>query len=182
MASTRTFEEYFGNRGALPGEDPIEGDELLILRSGTVFRGRPATAFAYASMNANAVVTDIVTVDVWVPIGGVLDNLFASTNFTYAANAYTYIGTTLQHAESINARASLSKAGGGTEVYELGIFVNGIIQGTGMSVGASTASYGFVATAVPRVLETGDVIDMRVRNLTAASDVTVIDAQLAIGS
>ena len=184
MASTRTFEEYFANRGSLPGEDPIEGDELLIMRSGTVFRGTPATALAYASMNANPVETVINTIDVWEPIGGSLDNLFASTNFTFdqPSNAYTYIGTSMQHAEPINVRASLSKAGGGDNIYEIGVFVNGSIQGTGMSVGASTALVGFVASAVPRVLLTGDVIDMRVRNLSGNSNVTVIDAQLTIGN
>ena len=180
MADTRTFEDYFANRGSLPGEDPIEGDEMLVLRSGTVFRGTPITTAVYAAMNANVVETVINTINVWEPIGGTMDNLFASNNLTYLDNAYTYIGVNLQHAEPLMARATLSKVGGGDNLYELGVFINDIIQGTGMSVGCSTAFRACVVCGVPRVLQTGDVFDMRVRNLSGTSNVTVVDAQLTV--
>jgi hypothetical protein len=92
MADERAFNLYFGNRGVLPGDVAISGDELLVLRSGTVYRMHAAPTTAYAYMNANLVETVINTIDVWVPIGGVLSSPVLSPTFTFAANQFTYIG------------------------------------------------------------------------------------------
>jgi hypothetical protein len=181
MADTRAFNLYFANRGALPGEVAIAGDELMVLRGGTVYRMSGAGTTAYSSMNANAVVTTINTIDVWEPIGGVLIQGTTSDTFTFAANQFTYIGVNQAIAQAIIAKMSVSKAGGGDNIYEVGVFVNGVQQGTGMSVGASTALVGFVDTLVLHALQTGDIIDMRVRNISGASDCTLLDAQLIIG-
>jgi hypothetical protein len=140
-----------------------------------------APVFAYASMNANAVETTINTIDVWVPIGGTLIQGVTSTTFTYAANEFTYIGVNQAGVQLLKGNISISKAGGGDNIYEVGMFVNGVQVGTGMSVGASTALVGYVQTENPHTLLTNDVIDMRIRNLSGNSNVTVLDAQLLIG-
>ena len=180
MADTRTFDEYFANRGSLPGEQAIEGDELLVLRGGTVYRAKQEATFAFASMNANAVITTINTVDVWEPIGGTLGNIAASTDFTFAANAYTYIGVNQLHFHRVNIAATIATAGNGLTDYEISVFVNGAIHGTGFSVSSQNDQRMFVTVEQPRTLLTNDVIDMRIRNLTDADNVTVIDAKLSI--
>jgi hypothetical protein len=181
MADTRAFNLYFANRTELPGEVAIAGDEIMVLRGGTVYRMDGAQVFAYASMNANAVETTINTIDVWVPIGGTLIQGVTAPTFTYAANAFTYIGVNQAGIQLLSAKMSISKAGGGDNIFEVGVFVNGVQEGTGMSVGASTALVGFVQTGNPHTLLTNDVIDMRIRNLSGNSNVTVLDAQLLIG-
>jgi hypothetical protein len=181
MADTRTFDQYFGNRGALPGEQVIEGDELLVLRGATVYRAQSSTTFALASMNANAVETVINTVDVWEPIGGTMGNIVSSTDFTFAANAYTYIGVTQLNFDVISTAVTLAKAGQGQVEFEIGIFVNGSLHGTGFSTSSTAGWRSYVAVDQPRILATADVIDLRIRNLTGIDNVTVIDAKLSIG-
>jgi hypothetical protein len=182
MADERPFNEYFANRTVLPGGVLIAGDELMVLRGGTVYRHPGAALFAYGSMNANAVETVITTIDVWVPIGGTLiDSPLTSAAFSFAANEYTYVGPNQAGPQILSAKMSISKAGGGDNIYEVGIFVNGVLEGTGMSVGASTALVGFATTGNPYSLQTNDVIDMRVRNLSGNSSCTLFDAQLIIG-
>jgi hypothetical protein len=181
MADTRTFDEYFANRGALPGEQTIEGDEILVLRGATVYRGKSTSTFALAGMNANAVETVINTVDVWEPIGGSLGNIVASTDFTFAANAYTYIGINKLKFDVVSISATLAKAGNGVRDFEIAIFVNGTLHGTGFSTSSQQDIRAFVAVDQPLTLTTADVIDMRVRNLTNADNVTIIDAKLSIG-
>ena len=181
MADIRTFDQYFGNRGALPGEQAIEDDEFLVLRGATVYRGKSSATFALANMNANAVETTINTVNVWEPIGGVLGNIAASTDFTFAANAYTYIGLTQLSFDVVGIAASISKTGPGFRAFEIGIFVNAALHGTGFSASSEQSIRAYVAVDQPIVLTTADVIDMRIRNLTDADNVTVIDAKLSVG-
>jgi hypothetical protein len=49
-----------------------------------------------------------------------------------------------------------------------------------MTTSATTLSAAFVSAAAPYALQASDVIDLRVRNITDAEDVTVLDAQLEV--
>jgi hypothetical protein len=75
---------------------------------------------------------------------------------------------------------SISKVGQGDEIFQVGVFVNGGLVLTGMSTGAATSLVGFVRTTVPHTLQTGDIIDMRVRNITGTDDCRLLEAQLII--
>jgi hypothetical protein len=182
MADTRAFNVYYANRTVLPGEVPIAGEEILVLRGGTVYRMAAAGVFAYASMTGNSDVTAIATIDVWVPVAGTLVEGDASANFTFAANEFTFNGVNQAAPQKLSAKITVSKAGGGDEIYEVGIFVNGTQVDTGMTVGAGTTLVGFVATDNTHTLQTGDVIDVRVRNISGTSDCTVTHAQLILGT
>ena len=113
MADTRAFNLYFANRGVLPGDVAIAGDQILILRGGTVYRLEAAGAFAYASMVGNAVETIITTIDVWVPIAGVLVEGASAIAFSFAANEWTYNGVSQAVPQILSAKMSVLKSGGG---------------------------------------------------------------------
>jgi uncharacterized protein YuzB (UPF0349 family) len=180
MADTRAFNVYFANRTVLPGGVPIADDEALILRGGTVYRMEAANVFAYTSMIDNSDVTDIVTQDVWALIAGTLVEGDASENFSFAANQYTFNGVNQAAPSFLTAQMSLTSASAPVSIYEIGLFVNGTQEGTGMRRGSTQSSPGFFSTTSPHALQNGDVIDMRVRNLSGTDDLTVIDAQLFI--
>jgi hypothetical protein len=181
MADTRAFNVYFANRTVLPGGVPIADDEALILRGSTVYRMEAAMVFAYASMNGNSDETEIVTQDVWVPIAGTLVEGDASENFSFAANQFTFNGVNQASPSFLTAQMSGVSASAPVSIYEVGLFVNDVQEGTGMRRGSTNNSPGFFSTTSPYALQTGDVIDMRVRNLSGTDDFTVIDAQLIIG-
>jgi hypothetical protein len=180
MVDTRPFETYFANRGALPGASPIAGDEALILRAGTVYRTGDTKLYAYASVNGNAVETTIATIDVWVPIAGTLVEGDAADDFTFAANQWTFIGSNQAVPSFLTAQISIISASAPISIYEVGLFVNGVQEGTGMRRGSTNSSPGFFSTTSPYALQNGDVVDMRVRNLSGTDNLTVIDAQLII--
>jgi hypothetical protein len=182
MADTRAFNLYFANRGSLPGDVAITGDELLFLRSGTVYRGSGAAAGAYASMTDNAVETTINTIDVWVPFGGVLIEGATTPNFTFAANEFTYIGPSQASYAGLSGKMSVLRVGGGgNSNYQVGVFVNAVQVSDPMTVSSSSTFLGFVLTEVPHLLQTGDIIDIRIRNTTGAENALVTDAQLIVG-
>ena len=181
MADTRAFNLYFANRGQLPGEVLIESDEILVLRGSTVYRAAGIPDFAFASMLANSTETPIVTQNVFVSFEGTLIQGTTSTTFNFAANQFTYIGANQASPSAIKASMSILRAsGGGSSAYGIGIFVNGVEVGTGMSVSSSSVDSGFVSTTVPHALQTGDIIDMRVQNVSDTEDLIVVDAQLVI--
>ena len=182
MADTRAFNLYYANRTELPGQVLIEGDELLVLRGSTVYRTAGARSFAYASMHDNAVDTVINTVDVWEPISGVLVQGVTSTSFTYAANQFTYIGVNQASPLIVSAKMTIHNVlGGGASIFEIGIFINGVQIGTGMSCSSDTATTSFMMTDNTHTLQTGDIIDMRIRNTSDVDDVLIVNAQLIIG-
>ena len=176
--ATKTFEDYFASKGALPGEELIGGDKALVLRSSTVFQGEPDINSALANMQGNALVTTINTVDVWEQISGAMADANSTATFTFAANQYTYIGVNQIGTDTIRASVSLLSAADAQ--YQVGIFVNSVLVGTGMTTSATTTSAAFVSAAAPYALQTGDVIELKVRNITDAEDVTVLDAQLEV--
>jgi hypothetical protein len=182
MADERPFNEYFANRTVLPGEVAIAGDELLLLRGGTVYRMAGAGTFAYAALSGGTDTTTIATIDVWVPIAGTLIEGAASPSFSFAANQFTFNGVNQAVPQLLKAKMSLFRAGGGGEdAYEVGVFVNGSLIGTGMTTGASANVVGYAATENLHPLQASDIIDMRVRNTTSANDCIITSAQLIIG-
>ena len=181
MADTRAFNEYFANRTSLPGEVAIAGDELLILRGGTVYRMGGAAVYAYASLSGGVQVTPTNTIDVWVPIVGTLIQGATSTSFSYAANQFTFNGSSQAVPQRLTASMSLLRDVNGDDAYEVGVFVNGILVGTGMTTTAAHNVVGFSVTDNPHALQTGDIIDMRVRNTTGTSSCIITSAQLIVG-
>lgn len=179
--ATKTFEDYFISKGAIPGGELIEGDEILILRAGTVFKGGVDAHNALAYMEENILVTDIVTVDVWVPINGTMVEGAHTSSFTFAANQYTYVGDTQLSPLGIKASMSVSKTGPGVKNYAIGVFVNNVQVGTEMIASSEQDAPAFCSTTVTHTLQTNDVIDLRVRCKTDATDCTVSHAQLNIG-
>ncbi len=105
---------------------------------------------------------------------------FSSSQFSFAANQFTFNG--INQGLPSNLIAAVSLLGAGTTVtYEVAIFINGSVFGTGMTCNASSTDRAFVQSLIPRPLQTGDIIEMQVRNITDGTDVTVTDAQLTIG-
>jgi hypothetical protein len=115
---------------------------------------------------------------VWEQISGVMADAGSTTTFTFAANQYTYIGVNQLGADTIRASVSLLSAADAQ--YQVGVFVNSVLVGLGMTTSATTLNAAFVSSAAPYALQAGDVIDLRVRNITDAVNVTVLDAQLEI--
>jgi hypothetical protein len=181
MADTRAFNVYFVNRTELPGEIPIEGDEYLTLRGGTVYRVSAHNDFAYASFSGGVGTTITDTIDVWEPIVGTLIQDQTSPSFSYAANQFTYNGINLAVPKPIIASMSLLRVTNGGDAYEVGVFANGVQVQTGMTVNAENNVVGFASTLNAYALQTGDIIDMRVRNTTGTSSCIITDAQLIIG-
>ena len=180
MADTRTFEDYFASKGALPGEQVIQDDEILVLRAGTVFRAASFKDGAIATMAQNAVETVITTIDVWVPIAGTLTDLSSTDSFTFAANQYTFIGANRLHPTRLEATVSFTQTVNALKTYEIGLFVNGAIAGTSMGATSQNNSTANVYCIAPHTLQTGDIIDVRIRNITDIENVTATYAQLAI--
>ncbi len=182
MADERAFNVYFANRGKLPGEVTIEGDELLVLRGSTVYKVQSALDFAYAAMEDNVVETTINVQSVFEPIEGLLVAGIVTDGFTFAANQFTFVGTTQAIGSIFSAKMSLLKSGGGAnEIYRIAVFVNGSPIGTGMSCSSSNTLVGYAFTTVTHVLQQGDIIEMQIANITGTSDCTVSDAQLILG-
>ena len=181
MADTRAFNVYFANRTALPGEVAIAGDEYLVLRGGTVYRVEASALFAYASLSGGVQVTPTTTIDVWVPIVGTLIQGVTTSSFSYAANQFTYNGVSQAVPTRRSAKMSLLRDPNGDDAYEVGVFVNGLLIGTGMTTTAAHNVVGFTYTENPHTMQTGDIIDMRVRNTTGVSSCIITSAQLIIG-
>ena len=174
----KPFDTYFASKGQLPGDELIVDDEILVLRSGTIYRGAVDINFAFANLEGDATNTVISAVDVWSVIGGTLLEVSKTVTFTYAANAFTYIGPNQAHVTPI--RAAVSLLGAVAADYQVGVFVNAVLVGLGMTVHSTVTQVGHVTTSAPYALQTGDVIDIRVRNVTDATDVIVRDASLEI--
>jgi hypothetical protein len=181
---SRAFEDYYANRPALVGLQPSSGDELLVLRGGTVYRGQYVLNRAFAYLDNNAVATAISVTDTWYQLAPAFTQGFTTATFTYATNQFTYIGPDKAEADQLYASISFSNAGGAAAVYEVGLFVNGVLKGIGVGAGlpdtAVATDQMFVAATVLHQFQTGDIVDLRVRNRTNVEDILVVDAQLLI--
>ncbi|GAF68117.1 unnamed protein product, partial [marine sediment metagenome] len=173
MADTRAFNVYYANRTVLPGEVPIAGDEFLVLRGGTVYRMPAAAVFAYAATTDNSDVTAIATQDVWVDIAGTLVEGVASANFSFATNQFTYNGINQAAPALLKAKMSTLRIGGGDDNYEVGLFVNDVQLGSGMIAGCGNSLAGYAQTENTHTFQTGDIIEMKVRNTTGTADCIV---------
>jgi hypothetical protein len=115
-----------------------------------------------------------------VAIGGTLIEGDAADDFTFATNQWTFIGSNQAVPSFLTAQMSSVSASAPISIQEIGLFVNGVQEGTGMRRGSTNSSPGWFATTSPYALQNGDVVDMRVRNLSGTTNLTVIDAQLII--
>lgn len=181
MADTRTFEAYFAGRTALVGQQSPSGDEYLALRGGTVFRATQVyiKGFAYDAENLTPTPTSVV--NTWTPLANTLVQGVTTPTLTFSANQFTYIGPNQIVQSSLKAAISAYVATGTNLAYEVGVFVNDLLIGVPMQVAVSDTGMAYVAADVQRILVTGDVIDMRVRNVTDGTSLIVANAQLVIG-
>lgn len=177
----KAFETYFAERTALVGQPAPTGDELLVLRSGTVFRSAQVFNRAIATVADDATETPTTPIDTWVVIAGTLVQGVTTPTFTYAANQFTYIGPNQVVQTTMKAAISATKVLAGAEAYEVGIFVNGLLILNGMQVTVTTGETAYVSSEIQRLLVTGDIIEMKVRNRSGTDSLTVINAQLVIG-
>jgi hypothetical protein len=176
----RPFEEYFANRASLVGVQPVTGDEILVLRSATVYRGLFVDNTAMLYVAGNAVATTIALVDQWTAIGGTLIQGPVADVFTVASNQLTYVGPSQVRAATLRARVSLTKAAGIVQSYEIGIFVNDVLLQNGLRVSLNVNEYAFVNVEALHPLSTGDVLDLRVRSRSGTDAVTLSDVQLVV--
>ena len=151
MATFTKFSEWLDTElAALPGDQTISTDKMVVIRGGVPYAYDPATRFAYAEMGGNAVATTINTVNVWESIAGTLVASPADLGFTLAGNVYTVTAETSLNVLSIQAGCTIMKVGGGTAVnFEIGIFINGVMTGVGQSGLASAAQWGNMNAFVP---------------------------------
>ena len=181
--ANKPFDEYFDGKTDLVGQQGPAGDDFLVLRGGSVFKGNQVFNKAIATVADDATETVIATVDVWVPIGGTLVQGVTTPTFTFATNQFTYIGPNQIVQTSFKAAVSLEKVAdvAGPANYEVGIFVNDLLILNAMSTWVVAAQTVYVAAEVQRLLVTGDVIDMRVRTRGGIDNLIVQNAQLVIG-
>jgi hypothetical protein len=177
----KAFETYFAERTALVGQPAPTGDELLVLRSGTVFRSAQVANKAIATIADNATETVINTVDVWEKLGLTLVQGVTTPTFTFAVEDFTYIGPNQIVQTSLKAAVSLDKVAGTDSNYEVAIFVNDLQILNGMSTHVVAGQTVFVSSEIQRLLVTGDIVNMRVRSRVGTDNLIVANAQLVIG-
>jgi len=176
--ATKPFETYFDERTLLTGQQAPAGDHFLTLRSGTVFKQSVVYNKAYAGFN-NSPTQQVSVADVWMPLDAVMVQGATTPTFTFATNQFTYIGPNQIIPNTIKAAMScvVEVAGGGH--FEIGVFVNGLLIGDPMVI-AVAQGFEYVATEVTRLLVTGDIIEIKIRELAGTDTVTVSSAQLVI--
>jgi hypothetical protein len=179
--ANKPFDEYFTDKTALVGQQGPDGDDLLVLRAGTVFKGNVVHNHAIATLTDNTTETVINTVDVWEKLGLTLVQGVTTPTFTFGVEDFTYIGPNQIVQTSLKAAVSLTKVLAGAQTYEVGIFVNDLLILNGMSTTVTDAEFIYVAAEVQRLLVTGDIITMRVRSRSGDDDLTVTNAQLIVG-
>jgi len=184
MTDKRGFDEYFANRAALTGAQPTAGDEILVLRSSTVFRGSLTYNKAYAILNNNVTETDITTVDVFEQIAGSWVEASATPAFSFALGRFTYAGVDQIEPAMLIGNVSVKRPDTGVVVCEVAVFVNDAQIGTAMQF---TVAYDGIdetvyncSVSVMHQLVAGDIIDVRIRNRTNDTNLIVADAQLVI--
>jgi hypothetical protein len=179
--ANKPFDEYFAAKTALVGQQGPTGDDFLVLRGGTVFKGNQVynKAIAYAADDSD--VTTINTVDVWEQVANTLVQGVTTPTFTYATNQFTYIGPNQIVQASLKASMSCKLDAAGDAAYDIGIFVNDLLILNAMTVNVADTGISYVATEVQRLLVTGDVIDFRVRSRVGDENIIIQNAQLIVG-
>jgi hypothetical protein len=180
--ANKPFDEYFTDKTALVGQQAPTGDDFLVLRAGTVFKGNQVYNKAIATAADDTDVTTISTVDVWVPPANTLVQGVTTPTLTFATNQFTYIGPNQIVQTSLKASMSCKLVPAATAAaYDIGIFVNDLLILNGMTVNVNADGLSYVAAEVQRLLVTGDVIDFRVRSRAGIENIIVQNAQLVIG-
>jgi hypothetical protein len=179
--ANKPFDQYFTDKTDLVGQQGPTGDDFLVLRGGTVFKGNQVyiKAIAYAADDSD--VTTIATADVWVKPANTLVQGVTTPTLTYATNAFTYIGPNQIVQTSLKASMSCLLDAAGDAAYDIGIFVNDLLILNSMTVEVADTGISYVATEVQRLLVTGDVIDFRVRSRAGIENIIVQNAQLIVG-
>ena len=179
--ANKPFDEYFDGKTDLVGQQGPAGDDFLVLRGGSVFKGNQVFNKAVAYATDDTDVTTINTVDVWEPVANTLTQGVTTPTFTYATNAFTYIGPNQIVQNTFKASMSCKLVPTGVAAnYDIGIFVNDLLILNGMTVNVVDTGLSFVSTEVQRLLVTGDVIDFRVRSRSGIENLIVQNAQLVI--
>ena len=171
----RNFDEYFDNRSALTGAQAVAGDEYLVLRSGTVFSETQLKNLGFAKTEDNAVLAGTTTVNVWADIA--LTEVTSTAALTFATNQWTYAGATQTYPSKLDLNVSVLGTAD-TDDYEIAVVVNGTAISKTRFTGAT--KHIPVSVACSHILTIGDVIKAQIRNVTAANDCTVVDAQLVM--
>jgi hypothetical protein len=181
----RPFEDYFANRSQLVGEQSSNGDEILVLRNATVFRTSSVFNKAFGSIQDNPNFMTISAQSTWYQITGITD-VMSTPSFSFANDAYTYIGPTQIYPASITLNCTIIKewSGNGGEEYEIGIFVNGVLyqnkSSTTVPEDPTQQSKSNVVCIVGIILTQGDVITAHVLNRSGTDNCRIEDLQLVI--
>jgi hypothetical protein len=181
----RPFEDYFANRTQLIGNQSSNGDEVLVLRSGTVFRASSVFNKAFGAIKDNPNFMTISATGTWYQITGITDEM-STASFAFANDAYTYIGPTQIYPASITLNCTVIKewSGNGGEEYEIGIFVNGALyqnkSSTTVPEDPTQQAKSNVVCIVGIILTQGDVIDARILNRSGTDNCRIEDLQLVI--
>jgi hypothetical protein len=180
--ANKPFETYFGERTVLTGAQPVAGDELLILRSGTVFRGTNTFIKGSAILSDDATAITITVQDQWESIAGTLVVDVITPSLTFATNQFTFVSPNQINPTVISANVSLDKeVASGTQVYEIGIFVNDALIGNGIKAAVGESLTQGLSVSALHALQTGDVIELKIRNRDGIDNMTVANAQLIVG-
>ena len=174
----RTWEDYLEGKSALVSAMSSAGIELAVRIADVVYNWTVVINRAFAEMQDNAVLAGTTVLNAWVTIAGMTDQVSTAT-LAFATDQYTYSGPNQTYPCRIGGVVSVLGSVD-TDDYEVGIFVNSVLQ-TKMRVTANSAEHRLVPVEGHVILATGDVIDLRIRNITATNDITVVDATLNIG-
>ena len=173
----RHFEDYFANKADVSSAMAAAGDTRLVLRAGTVLEENISYNFALATMEDNAVLAGTTVLNAWVVIAGLADDV-STASLAFATNTYTYSGPNQIYPCAIRFSCCLLGSVA-TDDYEVGIFHNAV-KLTKTRITASDTLHLAASIESGVILTAADTIDVRIRNITATNDVTVVDAQLVI--
>jgi hypothetical protein len=149
----------------LPGNQTIPSDQMIVIRAGLPYAYDPVTRLAYSEMSSNAAATGISTQNQWESIAGTLVAPAGIEGFTLAANVWTVTTEDSLKPLLISAGQTAMKVGSGDDTYQFGIFLNDVLVGAPMSINTHMTKLDSCYLTGPVILETGDTVEVKVRNL-----------------
>jgi hypothetical protein len=173
MATVKFSDWVSGELPPLPSNQTIAGDGLVVIRGGLPYEWDPVTRKAYAQMSGNAAVTTINTIGVWESIAGTLVASGSDQGFTLASNIWTVTAEDSLDPRQMEVGMGVMKVGSGDDTYEVGIFQNGTLEGVAIPVNAHMTKLGNLFVKAPLILDTGDVIEVKIRNLEDTANVVI---------
>ena len=132
------------------------------------------TSRASAFEEDNALVTDVLVAGVYVDLNTTLESHLPPIDFTVLNNTLTYTGFDPVISE-LAWHFSLTTLGGGGSSFAFKVFVNDVAIGGRSVVQPDPNDFASGSLVVGFELDPNDVIQLRVTNLTNATDVTVTD-------